>query len=437
MKILKFGGTSVGSAERMRSIMKLITDKEPKIVVLSAMAGTTNKLAEISDFLHKKNYDTANELISKLEDVYSAVINELYKKEEFKTHAKKIITGIFNLMKAQVGIDFTDKNERIILAQGEIMSTNLFVLMLKEEGIKVELLPALEYMRTNQHSEPDYPYIKTMLEKLLSVHKDKSLFVTQGYICMNTANEIDNLKRGGSDYSASIIGAAVNASEIQIWTDIDGMHNNDPRFVEKTHSIKYLSFEEASELAYFGAKILHPSSIIPAMMSNIPVVLKNTMDPTAKGTTINKDPDKKGIKAIAAKDGITMIKIKSTRMLLAYGFLKKVFEIFERFKTPIDMITTSEVGVSVTIDNTQHLNDISEELKKFCSIEIATDQTIICMVGYAILENGDISQKIFTALKGIPLQMISYGGSTHNISVLIDTPRKKEALVALNHHIFF
>jgi len=436
MKVLKFGGTSVGSPQRIKEVFNLINDKEQKIVVLSAMSGTTNKLVEISDYLYKNNFETANELIHKLENTYAEVIDGLYTKPETKNAARKIMTAIFDEIKHCVGKNHTAREERIILAQGEIMSTNLFTLYAKEQNGSVALLPALDYMRTNQNAEPDYTYIRENLGKLVKANEKSTLLITQGYICKNFAGEIDNLKRGGSDYSASIIGAAIDASEVQIWTDIDGMHNNDPRFVEGTVPVRYLSFDEAAELAYFGAKILHPLSILPAKLANIPVILKNTMDPSAPGTTIKEDKDKKGIKSIAAKDGITMIRIKSGRMLLAYGFLRKVFEIFEKYKTPIDMITTSEVGVSVTIDNATHLNAIVEELKQDATVTVEKEQSIICMVGHQILENNIVTAKIFEALKNIPVQMISYGGSTFNISVLINTQHKKETLVSLSKHLF-
>jgi aspartate kinase len=436
MKIYKFGGTSVGSAQRMQSVYDIINTKEEKIVVLSAMSGTTNKLLEIADYLYKNNFETASELIFKLETNYLNVINELFKKDESKQAAKKIIGELFENIKAFIGAKFTDKGEKIVVAQGELFSTNLFTIFLREQGVKVQLLPALDFMRTNSNGEPDYTYIKENLNKQLVLYPDVKLFITQGFICKDINGEIDNLKRGGSDYSASIIGAAITAEEIQIWTDIDGMHNNDPRIVENTKSIDVLSFDEAAELAYFGAKILHPLSILPAKYANIPVLLKNTMDPKAHGTYIMEETDKKGIKAIAAKDDITMIKIKSGRMLLAYGFLRRVFEIFENYQTPIDMITTSEVGVSVTIDNLKNLNEIITVLKEFGSVTCEQNQTIICMVGYQILENNVVTEKIFKALNGIPVQMISYGGSNHNISVLINTSDKKDALVALNKHLF-
>ncbi len=436
MKVLKFGGTSVGSAERIQSVAKLVTDNQPKIVVLSAMSGTTNTLVEITNYLYKDNYDTANEIISELKKKYFTVIDELLEKKENIKKAKDIIISIFSTIETFIGNDFNETGEKVILAQGELMSTNLFNLYLKEQGVKSELLPALDYMKTNKHNEPDYVFIKENLNKILSKQKGVNLFITQGYICKNIKGEIDNLQRGGSDYTASIVGKCINAEEIQIWTDIDGIHNNDPRYVEKTYPLDRLSFDEAAELAYFGAKILHPTSILPAKNGNIPVVLKNTMNPEAKGTTINEEKESTGPKAIAGKDGITMIKIKSGRMLLAYGFLRKVFEIFEKYKTPIDMITTSEVGVSVTIDKTDQLSNIKQEIEQYGSVSILQEQSIICMVGYRLVESDDVIHKIFDGLKDTRIHMISYGGSLHNISVLINTNDKKESLQKLNKTLF-
>ncbi len=436
MIIQKFGGTSVGSPERIRSVADLINTGETKIVVLSAMSGTTNKLVEISDYLYKKNFDTANELIYKLETIYHKVIEELYSKKESKEEAMRVIGDIFNTLKAHVGKSFSEKNEKVILAQGELLSTNMFQIYLKEIGLKTALLPALEYMKTNENAEPDYAFIKTALKKMIDGHSGVNLFVTQGFICRNYMGDVDNLQRGGSDYSASIVGAAINSQSIEIWTDIDGMHNNDPRIVQNTHSIESLSFDEAAELAYFGAKILHPTSVLPAKFADIPVWLKNTMNPAAKGTLITKEPRITGVKAIAAKDNITSIKIKSGRMLLAYGFLTKVFEIFAKHKTPIDMITTSEVGVAVTIDNKKAINEIIEELKEYGQVSICEEQTIICIVGYMLSESKDVMKKVFTALDGIPIQMISYGGSMHNVSVLVNQKDKNNTLIKLNEHLF-
>jgi aspartate kinase len=436
MRVLKFGGTSVGSAERMHALVHLINDEVPKIVVLSAMSGTTNSLVEIAAELYAKEHAKAKQLIDSLENKYKEVIAELYKTEKALNKGKELIASHFDHLRSFTMDLFTVNEERAILAQGELLSTAMFHYYLEEINVDSVLLPALNFMRIDENEEPDMRYIEVNAAAELSKYPGKKLFITQGYICRNTFGEIDNLKRGGSDYTATIIGAAIRADEIQIWTDIDGMHNNDPRIVDKTHPIAELSFDEAAELAYFGAKILHPTCILPAQMKNIPVRLLNTMQPEAKGTVINSKATGDNIKAVAAKDGITAIKIKSGRMLLAYGFLRSVFEIFERYKTPIDMITTSEVAVSLTIDNTKNLDAIIKELKEFCSVEVDNDLTIVCIVGSFTAEKEGYALKIFDALKHIPIRMISYGGSENNVSVLVDTKLKKDALVALNKGLF-
>ncbi|MEJ8755864.1 aspartate kinase [Pontibacter sp. H259] len=436
MKVLKFGGTSVGSADRMRDVANLINDGDAKIVVLSAMSGTTNKLVQIAETLYQKKNDDANALIDALHDNYKQVVESLYKTSEKKQQANELLSTHFDHIRAFTQDLFTIHEERAILAQGELLSTALFQFFLEEQGIASVLLPALNFMKIDENEEPDATYIAKNIKTELEKYPGAKLFITQGYICRNAFGEIDNLKRGGSDYSASLIGAAVDASEIQIWTDIDGMHNNDPRIVKNTHPIAELSFDEAAELAYFGAKILHPSSVLPAKQKNIPVRLLNTMQPEAKGTIIRGETSGGGIKAVAAKDGITAIKIKSGRMLLAYGFLRSVFEVFERYKTPIDMITTSEVAVSITIDNNRFLNEIIAELKEFGQVEVDQDQTIICVVGDFIAEKSGASLQVFEALQDVPMRMISYGGSTNNISILINTPDKVLALTKLNEGIF-
>lgn len=436
MKILKFGGTSVGSAERIQALVKLVVNNEPKIVVLSAMSGTTNSLVEISEALYKKETAKANELINKLEEKYRKEISLLYKTEEFLKKAGDLITNHFNYLRAFTLDMFTANEEKAVLAQGEMLSTAMFHFYLSEINVKSVLLPALNFMRIDENEEPDLKYIETNLNAELKKYPGEILFITQGYICRNAFGEIDNLKRGGSDYTASIIGAALYSEEIQIWTDIDGMHNNDPRFVNKTHPINELSFDEAAELAYFGAKILHPTCILPAQKRNIPVRLKNTMQPEADGTLIANIQTKEGIKAVAAKDGIVAINIKSDRMLLAHGFLRAVFEIFERYKTPIDMITTSEVAVSLTIDNIKHLKEIKKELEEIANVEIDENQTIICVVGSVPKDAAGYGYKVLAALKDIPVRMVSYGGSANNISVLIDSKLKKEALQSLNKGLF-
>lgn len=436
MKVLKFGGTSVGSAQRMKEVANLICDGDQKIVVLSAMSGTTNSLVEISDYLYKKNPEGAGEIISQLQDKYALVIDELYSTDEYKVKAKETLQQNFDLIRSFTKTLFTLFEEKIILAQGELMSTAMVNLYLNETGVKSVLVPALDYMRIDKNSEPDTNYVKEHLPKILVENADAQIYITQGFICRNPYGEVDNLKRGGSDYSASLIGGAILAEEIQIWTDIDGMHNNDPRFVEGTKPVRELHFEEAAELAYFGAKILHPTCILPAKINNIPVRLLNTMEPQAPGTTIFNKTEKGTIKAVAAKDGITSIKIKSGRMLLAHGFLRKVFEIFESYRTSIDMVTTSEVGVSVTIDDTKYLKEILDDLKKFGTVSVDEDMVIICVVGDLEWNNVGFETKVMNAMTDIPVRMVSYGGSNYNISMLIKASDKKEALKSLSKNLF-
>jgi aspartate kinase len=436
MKVLKFGGTSVGSAERMHALVDLIKSNDPKIVVLSAMSGTTNSLVDISAAMQAEDHAKANELTDALHKKYNGVIKELYKTEKALTKAKELIESHFSYIHAFNNNPFGIKEERAILAQGELLSTAMFHYYLEEINIPSVLLPALNFMRIDENEEPDMKYIDSAIVTELDKYKGSNLFITQGYICRNAVGEIDNLKRGGSDYTATILGAAIRAEEIQIWTDIDGMHNNDPRIVDNTHPIAELSFDEAAELAYFGAKILHPTCILPAQVRTIPVRLLNTMQPEAKGTIISSKVSSSRFTAIAAKDGITAITIKSGRMLLAYGFLRAVFEIFERYKTPIDMITTSEVAVSLTIDMTKNLDAIVNELKEFCSVKVDTDMTIVCIVGSFTAEKEGYALRIFDSLKNVPLRMISYGGSEHNVSILVESKRKKETLIALNNGLF-
>lgn len=436
MKVLKFGGTSVGSAQRMKEVSNLILDGQKKIVVLSAMSGTTNTLVEISDYLYKRNSDAANETINNLAIKYAAVVDELFESEEAKQKTNEFLNSQLEYIRSFTKNLFTLFEEKIILAQGEILSTNMFTNYLIEQGVNAVLLPALEYMRIDKNSEPDSEYIKENLAKQLHLYPDADIFITQGYICLNAYGEVDNLQRGGSDYSASLIGAAIKSEEIQIWTDIDGMHNNDPRVVDKTSPVSHLHFEEAAELAYFGAKILHPTCILPAKLANIPVKLLNTMQPEAFGTLISNKTEKYKLKAVAAKEGITAIKIKSGRMLLAYGFLRKVFEIFESYQTPIDMICTSEVGISLTIDNSKHLHEIIDELKKFGTVTVDTEMVIICVVGDLEWENVGFESSVLQALKDVPVRMISYGGSNYNISILVKAVDKKKAMQSLSDKLF-
>ncbi len=432
MKVLKFGGTSVGSPERIRGVVELISDEQPKIVVLSAMSGTTNTLVEISNCLYRNEKQEALHIIQNLEENYYTVISDLFKTEEYTQKSKQFIQTTFTYLRSFINNIFYPLQEKAILAQGEIMSTTLMHYHLEECGIENTLLSTLEYMRIDKDCEPDYFYIQQNLQRELAKPNVKKIIITQGFICRNAYGEIDNLKRGGSDYSAALVGAAIKAEEIQIWTDIDGFHNNDPRVVENTKAIRHLSFDEAAELAYFGAKILHPSSIQPAKKENIPVRLKNTLCPQDEGTLITEDSPIQNIKAVAAKSDITMINIKSTNMLLAHGFLRKVFEIFESWKTPIDMIATSEVAVSLTIDCIKNLDNIVLDLEKYGIINIYRNMAIVCVVGDFTTDKNGVSAQVLAALSEVPLHMISYGGSEHNISVLVKDEDKKKAMIDLS-----
>ena len=437
MKVMKFGGTSVGSPKRIKEVSSLITETgEPTFIVLSAMSGTTNSLVEISNYLYKKNPDGANEIINCLENKYMLHAEELYTTEVYKQKTREFLHDEFDYLRSFTKNLFTSFEEKSIVAQGEIMSTNMVVNYLQENGVKAVLLNALDFMRTDKNGEPDLQTIKEKLSEIMKANEGYQIYLTQGFICRNAYGEIDNLLRGGSDYTASLIGAALNADEIQIWTDIDGMHNNDPRVVEDTEALHQLNFDEAAELAYFGAKILHPTCVLPAKYANIPVRLKNTMDPKAEGTLINNVVVKGKFKAVAAKDNITAVKIKSSRMLLATGFLRKIFEIFESYQTPIDMITTSEVGVSMSIDNNTHLDEIVNELKKYGTVTVDTDMCIICVVGDLDWNNLGFETQALDAMKNIPVRMISYGGSNHNISFLIREADKKQALQSLSAILF-
>ena len=434
---MKFGGTSVGSAERMKNVASLITESgEPNFVVLSAMSGTTNSLVEISDYLYKKNPEGANEVINALEKKYQQHVEELYSTDEYKQKTREFLAEEFDYLRSFTKDLFTSFEEKTIVAQGEVMSTNMVVNYLNEQGVKAVLLNALDFMRTDKNADPDPQYIKEKLRAIMEKNEGYQIYITQGFICRNAYGEVDNLQRGGSDYTASLIGAALPAGEIQIWTDIDGMHNNDPRVVEHTDAIHQLNFEEAAELAYFGAKILHPTCVQPAKFAGIPVRLKNTLDPKADGTIIDNVLIRGKIKAVAAKDNITAIKIKSSRMLLATGFLRKIFEIFESYQTPIDMLATSEVGVSMSIDNHSHLNEIVDELKKYGTVTVDTNMCIVCVVGDLDWSNLGFETIATDAMRDIPVRMISYGGSNYNISFLIKESDKKRALQSLSDTLF-
>jgi len=436
MKVLKFGGTSVGSPERMKKLLDIVDASQRQIVVLSAVSGTTNSLVEIGQAYLAGDKPKAAQLVKNLKDKYEVFIKELLAKPEFYEQGKEVIDYHFSLLSNLSNDLFTTIEDKIILAQGELLSTTLYHVYLKEIGVPSVLLPALDFMKIDQDNEPVVDYITEHLTPLLEKYPDNKLFITQGYICRNSFGEIDNLRRGGSDYTASLIGAGIRSEEVQIWTDIDGMHNNDPRIVKGTKPIAQLSFDEAAELAYFGAKILHPQSVFPARKYKIPVRLLNTMDPQAQGTLITNDSEKNKIKSIAAKDGITAIAVQSSRMLLAHGFLRRLFEVFERYKTSIDMITTSEVAVSLTIDDTTYLEDIEKELTAFGTVDIDNGQTIICVVGDFGAEQHGYAARVLEAVKHIPIRMISYGGSDHNMSLLVKTGDKTEVLRSLHNRLF-
>jgi aspartate kinase len=437
MKVMKFGGTSVGKPERMHHIASLITkEKEAAVIVLSAIAGTTNSLVEIGYLIAKGDRSGAKEAIDKLEHQYREFVKQLVKDPVAFQKANQIVAEHFEFLNIILKISFSEALSKDILAQGELLSTKLFSVYLEEQGIDHVLLPALEFMTIDHYDEPQIGSIKVKLSQLLKQYPDKKLFVTQGYICRNARGEVDNLKRGGSDYSASLIAAAISSSVCEIWTDIDGMHNNDPRIVKKTVPVEQMSFDEAAELAYFGAKILHPASIWPAQQYKVPVKLLNTLQPEAKGTTITESAGSVGVKAVAAKDNITAIRIKSSRMLLAYGFLRKIFEVFEKYRTPIDMITTSEVAVSLTIDTNANLKDIIRELEAFGTVEVDENQVIVSVVGNEISQTEDMVKKLFGSIMHIPVRMVSYGGSPHNISLLVPAAYKGQLLEQLNKGMF-
>lgn len=431
MIIMKFGGTSVGTASRIKHVAGLLTARNDcPIVVLSAMSQVTNMLAEVAGYLYNRNPDSAREMLKRIEAKHLSVASELLGNDSADAFIRDIAASMAALTREFAGAE----QEKIILSQGELLSTKLMELYLKQQGVDAVLLPALDFMKLDTQGEPDQDYIREHLKPLLRQKAD--VFITQGYICRNARGAVDNLQRGGSDYTASLIGAAIDADEIQIWTDIDGMHNNDPRVVENTSAVRHLLFDEAAELAYFGAKILHPTCIQPAKFANIPVRLLNTMEPSAPGTLIDNNPETGTIKAVAAKDNITAIKIKSSRMLLAHGFLRKVFEIFESYRTPIDMICTSEVGVSVTIDDTRFLSEIVHDLKKYGTVSVDLDMCIVCVVGDMDWENLGFETMVLTAMKDIPVRMVSYGGSNYNISLLVREEDKARTLRALSHSLF-
>ncbi|MCH5235092.1 MAG: aspartate kinase [Muribaculaceae bacterium] len=437
MKVQKFGGTSVGSPQRIKNVASLIKSFPGKnIIVLSAMSGTTNSLLEITSAIKEGELNKAEEITEKLYQKYLDVIQELFSTSEARQKALKLVNDVFEEIKSWIPKKYTLRTEKEIVSKGEIISTHLMQYYMEETGEKSVLISALDFMFTDNNGEPAYTSIKNRLNEIMPKYKDYDTIITQGFICRNPEGKVDNLLRGGSDFTASIIGAMIGADEVDIWTDIDGMHNNDPRFVEETDPVHNLHFEEAAELAYFGAKILHPTCILPAKLNNVPVRLLNTMEPNAEGTLINNELEHGSIKAVAAKDNITAIKIKSSRMLLAYGFLKKVFEVFEKYRTPIDMIATSEVGVSLTIDDDSHIDEIISDLKELGTVSVDKDMVIICVVGDLEWQNKGFEARALDALRNIPVRMISYGGSNYNISFLIDKKNKTKALRLLSYHLF-
>ncbi|WP_136480447.1 aspartate kinase [Cognatitamlana onchidii] len=435
MKVLKFGGTSVGSVENMGNVKSIINDGDRKIVVLSAMSGTTNHLVSIAQDIKEGEVSSAQSKVKALHQTYQVTVDNLLQDSSLNHKVKTYVSEVFSLLGTCINETYSEQLENKILAQGELLSTYMFTSYLNQEGVNAKLLPALDFMKIDANKEPDQGYIRARLNTMLEEYTNAEIFITQGFICLDAANNISNLQRGGSDFTATIIGAAILAEEVQIWTDIDGMHNNDPRYVENTNPISNLSFDEAAELAYFGAKILHPQTVTPVRTDNIPVRLKNTMDPPAHGTLISSKTSEGGVKAIAAKDGITAIKIKSARMLQTHGFLKKVFEIFETYETPIDMITTSEVAVSLTIDDDRNLDKILNELEQIAKIEVDKNQSIVCLVGHSVVNDAG-TYKLFQILKDVKIRMISYGGSKNNISLLIDSNDKITTLQKLNDYLF-
>lgn len=436
MKVMKFGGTSVGTPQRMKDVANLINDGEQKLVVLSAMSGTTNSLVRINDCLYGGNIDAANNIILELENTYMKHCEELFSTDEMKDTTKSLLKEKFDYIRTFTKARFTMSEAKIIIGQGELLSTNMVVNYMKEQNMSVCLLPALTFMRTDKNGEPDEMYIKQHLESILSSNSGYEIYVTQGFICLNAYGEMDNLLRGGSDYTASLIGAALGASEIQIWTDIDGMHNNDPRYVDGTKPVHNLSFDEAAELAYFGAKILHPTCVLPAKKHGIPVELLNTMNPSEPGTVISNLHEKRKIKAVAAKDGITVINILSSRMFLAYGFLAEVFRVFCKYKTSIDVVSTSEVGVSVSIDNRTNITDILEELRQLGTVTLDENMCIICVVGDLNWSNIGFISEVSVAFMDIPVRVVSYGGSNYNISYIVRAEDKITALNRISSRLF-
>lgn len=434
---MKFGGTSVGTAERIKHVATLIQDGERNIVVISAMGSTTNVLVDIANCFYHKEPDEAKHILEQMRQGYAAEIDKLYDKPETKEKAQALIDSCLDTVWSFAKGPFTMFDEKTIVAQGELMSAGMVAFYLEEQGVPAVHLPALDFMRITKDSEPDMEYIEHKLQMRLDPYPETLIFITEGFICRNAFGEIDNLLRGGSDYSASIIGAAIHAREIQIWTDIDGLHNNDPRFVRHTVPVRQLNFDEAAKLAHFGAKILHPECIEPAKRYNIPVRLLNTFTPDAPGTLISNFAEKGRIKAVAAKDGIIYIKILSMRVYPNPEFLNRVFDSFARYRVPVDLISTSEASVSVAVEENKCPMDAIHAIERFALIQIDRGMVIVCVVGDLEWQNIGFEARIINALKDIPIRMISYGGSSSNVSLVLRASDKVRALEALNSRVFF
>lgn len=436
MKVLKFGSAAIGSVDKIQAVASIVEKEKNNIIVLSSIKGTAETLAEISKYLYNKNQEGAFELINQLDDTYTSLISDLFETEEYRVKALKFIRWRIDYIRSFSKDLFTLFEERIVMSQGELISTDIFSFYFSERGTKAITIPALDFVRTDKNSVPDQDFLKEQLGPLLNVSEDVDLFMTQGYICRNVYGEIDDLRKGGSDYTASLIGSSLKLEEIQIWADVDVMQNNDSRYIKGTKAIRKLNFDEAAELTYFGEKILHPSSILPAKIANVPVRLKNTMNPDAEGTLISNDTDPGVIKAVAAKEGITVIQVRSAKMLLAHGFLRRILEVFDDYQTPIDMLTTSEVGVSITIDDARRLRDITDDLKKYGTVSVDEDMAIVCVIGDLNWLNIGFESQIADALKDIPIRMISYGGSNYNMSFLVRKKDKEKSLNLLNNKLF-
>lgn len=433
IKTLKFGGTSVGSAANMRRVADIIQSEGARLTVLSAMSGTTDGLVRIATAVKGGDTETAKEVLKTLRAKYTECVKELLDVNQ-QTGLAKMEAGMTTIAN-EIFTYRGEISDKLILAQGELMTSAIFCLYLQETGKKAVLLNSPDFMRTDSDGKPDVTLLKSKMGELVT--DADTYYVAQGFICTDYNGNISNLGRGGSDYSAALMGVAIGSDEVQIWTDIDGMHNNDPRFVDKTFPIRRMSFDEAAELAYFGAKILHPATIQPCKEAGINVRLKNSMEPQAEGTLISSDEENSmDFHAIAAKDGITVVRIRSARMLMAYGFLRKVFEVFEKYRTPVDMITTSEVEVSLTIDCTTNLEEIIRDLTPFGTIEVDRDNTIVCIVGCIGHGNVGMAARIFTGVREIPIKMISYGANHRSLHILVSMDNKKQTLQALNDHLF-